>query len=148
MSDRFGISDEDWRQTPDSVQKAFSLLYNQLLMVEMRSDAYERQLAQLPQQVAQIDDLKALLTELREHLGQNSNNSSKPPSSDPPNQVKTTSNESEGRKRGAQVGHPGQSRKLKPVAHVGRVIDLRPVDCKMCGHLLLGDGAGPSRHQI
>src|SRR6476469_4702859 len=100
MLDRFGISDQDWHHTPDSVQKAFSSLYHQLLMLEMRSEVYERQLAQLREQVTQIEDLNAQLAELRERLGQNSNNSSKPPSSDPPHQRHTAANESTGRKRG------------------------------------------------
>jgi len=145
---RFGISNEDWQLTPDSVQKAFSALYHQFLMIEMRAEAYERQLTQLREQVAQIDDLKAELAELRERLGQNSNNSSKPPSTDPPYQHHNTSNESKGRKRGGQVGHRGLSRKLKAVAQVDRVIDLRPISCLQCGHILLGDDPQPARHQV
>src|SRR5215210_3725216 len=113
----------------------------------MRAEVYERQLAQLRQQVAQVEDLKAELDELPERLNQNSNNSSKPPSSDPPRRRQTTSNESKGRKRGGQVGHRGLSRKLKAVAHVDRVIDIRPVSCAECGHLLLGDDPDPARHQ-
>jgi prefoldin subunit 5 len=38
----------------------------------MRTEVYQRQLAVLRQQVAQIEDLKAELAELRERLGQNS----------------------------------------------------------------------------
>jgi hypothetical protein len=129
MSNRFGISDEDWLQTPDSIQKAFSSLHHQMLILEMRTEAYECQLAVLREQVAQIDDLKAELAERRERLGQNSNNSSKPPSTDPPHQLKTPSNKSKARKRGGQTDHRRQSRKLKVVAEVDRVIDLRPVGC-------------------
>lgn len=98
-------------------------------MLEMRAEVYERQFARLREQVAQINDLKAELAELRVRLGQNSNNSSKPSSSDPPHQGQTTSNESKGRKRGGQVGHCGQSRKLKAVTEADRVIDLRPINC-------------------
>lgn len=148
MLNRFGISDKDWTQTPDSVQKAFSTLHRQLLLLDMRTEVYQRQLAVLHEQVAQVEDLKAELAELRERLGQNSNNSSKPPSTDPPHQLKTTSNESKGRKRGGQVGHRGLSRKLKAVAQVDRVIDIRPVGCNRCGYLLLGDDPAPARHQV
>ena len=81
MLDRFGITDDDWYLTPASVQQAFSSLHHQLLLLEIRSQAYERQLAQLREQVAQIDVLKAEMEELRERLGKNSSNSSKPPSS-------------------------------------------------------------------
>src|SRR6185503_14550336 len=121
MLDRFCISDEDWQKTPNSVQKAFSSIYHQLLFLEMRAEVYERQLAQLREQVAQIEDLKAELDELRERLGQNSNNSSKPPSSDPPHHRHASANESKGKKRGGQVGHRGFSRKLKAAAQVDRV---------------------------
>ncbi len=148
MLDRFAITDEDWQQTPASVQQAFTSLFHQLLMLDMRAEVYEHQLVQLRQQVAQVEDLKAQLDELRERLSQNSNNSSKPPSSDPPYQLKTTLNESKARKRGGQAGHRGQSRKLKAVAQVDRVIDIRPMSCAECGHLLLGDDADAARHQV
>jgi uncharacterized protein involved in exopolysaccharide biosynthesis len=65
MLNRFGITDEDWQQTPGSVQNAFSSLQHQLLLLEIRSQAYERQLTDLRQQVSKIDDLKAKLAELR-----------------------------------------------------------------------------------
>jgi predicted Zn-ribbon and HTH transcriptional regulator len=148
MFGRFNISDEDWQHTPVAVQQAFSSIYHQLLLLEIRCQAYELQLAQLRQQVAQIEDLKAELAELRERLRQNSNNSSKPPSSDPPHQPHNTSAESSGRKHGAQHGHRGLSRKLKAATQVDRVIDLKPISCKDCGQLLLGDDPQPARHQV
>jgi hypothetical protein len=148
MLGRFNITDEDWLHTPAAVQQAFSWLYHQLLLVELRCQAYEQQLSQLRQQVAQIDDLKAELDELHERLNQNSNKSSKPPSSDPPHQRHTASNESKGRKRGSQVGHRGFCRKLKAAAHVDRVIDIGPISCVQCGHLLLGNDPDPARHQV
>src|SRR5581483_9805313 len=138
MFGRFNIPDEDWQQTPAPVQQAFSSLYHQFLLLEIRSQAYEQQLAQLRTQVAQIDDLKAELTELRERLGKNSSNSSKPPSSDPPQQRSPAPREATGRKPGGQTGHPGRGRKLKAVAEVDRVVDLRPISCSHCGGLLLG----------
>jgi len=52
MLDRFSISDEDWQHTPASVQQAFSSLYHQLLMLEMRAEVYDCQLALLREQVA------------------------------------------------------------------------------------------------
>lgn len=148
MFTRFAITDEDWRQTPVSVQKAFSALQHELLLLELRSQAYEQQLADLRQQVAEIDDLKAELAELRERLGQNSNNSSKPPSTDPPHSSQKNSSETKARGRGKQRGHKGFGRKLKSIEHVDHIIDLRPLRCKDCDHLLMGEDAHPARHQI
>src|ERR1051325_2365173 len=148
MLTRFAITDEDWRQTPVSVQKAFSALHHELLLLELRSQAYERQLSGLRQQVAEIDHLKTELAELRERLGQNSNNSSKPPSSDPPNSPQKYSSEAKGRGRGKQRGQKGFGRKLKPIEQVDHIIDLRPSRCKNCDHLLMGEGAHPARHQV
>jgi transposase len=140
MFGRFNLTDEDWRHTPAAVQQAFSSLHHQLLLVELRCQAYEHQLALSREQVAQIEDLKAELAELRERLNQDSNNSTKPPSSDPPHQRHTISNESKCGKRGGQRGHRGQARKLKAVTQVDQLIDLKPLSCKDCGQLL-SDGA-------
>jgi transposase len=148
MLNRFGITDEDWQQTPDSVQIAFSTLQHQLLLLEIRSQVYERQLTDLRQPVAQIDDLKAELAELRERLGQNSNNSSKPPSTDPPHLPHKSSNEVTGRGQGKQRGHKGFGRKLKSIHQVDHIVDLRPSSCKKCNHLLLGEDPDPTRHQV
>ena len=148
MSSRFQISDEDWQRTPPAVRQAFSSLHHQLLLLELRSQAYENQLVQLREQLSQIDVLKAELAELRERLGQNSRNSSKPPSSDPPYQRQSSSSESTGRKPGGQPGHPGSGRKLKAVAQADRVIEVRPSSCSQCGGLLLGTDPKPARHQV
>lgn len=148
MLDRFGITDDDWHLTPAPVQQAFSSLHHQLLLLEIRSQAYERQLAQLRKQVAQIDILKAEMEELRERLGKNSSNSSKPPSSDPPHQRQQSSPDATGRKPGGQPGHPGRGRKLKVMAQVDQVIDIRPISCLHCGELLMGDDPHPVRRQV
>ena len=124
MFSRFGFSDEEWQQTPTAVHRAFASLYHQLLLLEIRSKAYERQLVQLRGQVAQIDDLKTEMAELRERLGQNSSNSSKPPSSDPLKQCQPIQPQPTGRKRDGQPGHQGCGRKLKAVAEVDHVINL------------------------
>ena len=76
----------------------------------------------------EIDDLKAHLDELRERLGQNSNNSSKPPSSDPPYSPQKGSNESTGRGSGKQRGQERLGHKLKPIGQVDHVVDLRTAD--------------------
>jgi hypothetical protein len=93
MFGRFYITDEDWQLTPAAVQQAFSSIHHHLLLLEIRCQPYERQLAQLREQVALIDDLKAELADLRERSGQNSGNSSKPASTDPPHRSDNTSTE-------------------------------------------------------
>lgn len=100
------------------------------------------------EQVAQIDDLKAQMAEMRERLGLNSKNFSKPLSSDPPTHRLSTQREPTGRNRGGQPGQSGSDRNLKAVAQIDRVIDLRPADCSRCGALLLSDNPKPARHQV
>jgi regulator of replication initiation timing len=79
-----GISEQDWAATPPAVRTALLALEQQVRLMSIRFSAYEKQLASLREQVTEVDDLKAEIAELRERLGQNSSNSSKPPSSDPP----------------------------------------------------------------
>jgi transposase len=108
----------------------------------------ENEIAHRRQQAIQVEDLKAEIAELRERLDQNSRNSHRPPSSDPPSQTQKPKSEPRGRKRGGQPGHHGHSRQLKPVAEVDHIIELRPTSCTQCGHLLMGDDPAPSRHQV
>lgn len=86
----------------------------------------------------EITKLRAEIGELRGRLGQNSRNSSKPPSSDgyekpAPKSLRRPS----GRKPGGQPGHPG--RYLKQVEHPDEVIVHVPERCFACGGDL--DGA-------
>ena len=117
-------------------------------LLEIRHAAYETQLAALREQVAQVDDLKAEIAELRERLGQNSSNSSRPPSSDPPTYKSKPEREPQGRKRGGQPGHQGHTRKLSPTEEVDHLVELRPAACRRCGRRLRGDDSQPERHQV
>lgn len=119
-----GISSADWAMAPASVR---GLVYALLGTVET-----------LQQRVAKLE----------EQLKQDSSNSSKPPSSDPPGRRKPGEHSSSGRKAGGQPGHVGQSRKLKPVEEVKRIVDVRPICCSNCGALLLGSDPSPERHQV
>ena len=114
----------------------------------IRFTAYEKQLAALREQVAEVDDLKAEIAELRERLGQNSSNSSRPPSSDPPSYKPKPPRESKGRKRGGQPGHQGHARQLLPVEEVDHLIDLKPQRCTRCGQRLRGADSQAERHQV
>jgi transposase len=143
-----GISEADWDSTPQSVKTALIALQHQARLLEIRFTAYEKKLAALEAKEAEIESLKTEVAALRERLGQNSSNSSRPPSSDPPQAGRPSRREPSGKKRGAQVGHQGAGRSLKSVAEVDRVVELRPTRCRKCGRRLTGDDLQPARHQV
>jgi transposase len=143
-----GLTKRDWDRTPHAVRTLLLALQQQLRLMTIRFTAYEKQLASLREQVAEVDDLKAEIAELRERLGQNSSNSSRPPSSDPPSYNPKPPRESKGRKRGGQPGHQGHARQLLPVEEVDHIIDLKPQRCMRCGQRLRGADPQAERHQV
>src|SRR5215207_4773719 len=143
-----GISEQDWKATPPAVRSALRALQQQVRLMGIRFTAYEQQLADLREQVTQVDDLKAEITELRERLGQNSSNSSKPPSSDPPSYKPKPPREPKGRKRGGQPGHQGSTRRLLPAEEVDHLVELKPAACAGCGRKLRGADPRPERRQV
>lgn len=143
-----GITKRDWDRTPQAVRTLLLAQQQQLRLMGIRFTAYEKQLAALREQVAQVDDLKAEIAELRERLGQNSSNSSRPPSSDPPSYKPRPPREPKGRKRGGQPGHQGHKRRLLPAEEVSHVIDLKPKKCMRCGQRLHGADPQAERHQV
>jgi len=143
-----GISEEDWNSTPQSVKTVVVALQQQARLLEIRFTAYEKRLAEMEAKEAEIESLKTEVAALRERLGQNSSNSSRPPSSDPPAASRRSRREGSGKKQGAQVGHPGAGRSLKPAEEVDHVVDLRPPRCRKCGRRLAGDDPQPARHQV
>lgn len=143
-----GISEEDWNSTPQSVKTALTALQHQARLMEIRFTAYDKKLAAFEAKEAELENLKTEVAALRERLGQNSTNSSRPPSSDPPQASRHSRREPSGKKQGAQVGHQGAGRSLKSVAEVDHVVDLRPARCRKCGRKLIGDDSHPARHQV
>ena len=143
-----GLTKRDWDRTPHAVRTLLLALQQQLRLMTIRFTAYEKQLATLREQVAEVEDLKAEIAELRERLGQNSSNSSRPPSSDPPTYKRQPPREATGRKRGGQPGHQGHARQLVPAEEVDHIIDLKPATCTRCGQRLRGSDAQPERHQV
>jgi len=91
---------------------------------------------------------QAALQDALERLGQNSRNSSWPPSSDRPEQEKTTQSQPSQRKRGGQPGHPRSERRLKPVEEVNEVVPVKPEQCHHCRAKLQGADPQPYRHQV
>ena len=78
-----------------------------------------------------IAALEQRVRDLGEQLGQNSTNSSKPPSSDGP-AVKRRPPQPKGRRaKGGQKGHRRHARPLLPPDHTEH---LRPTQCRRCGH--------------
>lgn len=144
----FGISEEDWNSTPLAVKTALIALQHPSRLLEIRFAAYEKKLAALEAKDTEIENLKTEVAALRERLGQDSTNSSRPPSSDPPQVKRPSRRKQSGKKQGAQVGHQGAGRSLKPVEEVDRLVDLRPVRCRKCGRRLAGDDPQPARHQV
>jgi transposase len=109
---------------------------------------------------AYINDLQTLLEQLLAQnqqllarLNQDSQNSSKPPSTDPPfKRTPKKSKKSSGKSPGGQVGHPRHERKLVPLAKVDQVVELRPWHCANPACLVAfkaSDQLGlPLRHQV
>lgn len=92
--------------------------------------------------------LKKENSELKERLNSNSNNSSKPPSTDFKKNKKKKIHKGSGRHPGGQLGHKGMFRKLVPVGQVDKVIVCpAPDKCSDCNAPLLPVD-GIERHQV
>src|SRR6266536_3424145 len=79
---------------------------------------------------AQNAALQERIRELEARLGQNSANSSRPPSSDPPQAPVRPKAPPSGRQRGGQPGHPGACRALLPAEQVDEVVRVLPAVCR------------------
>jgi transposase len=96
---------------------------------------------------ALIPALQERIRELEARLGQNSANSSRPPSSAPPQTPARSKAPPSGRKRGGQPGHRGAFRRLLPVEKVDEVVVVVPEGCRHCGRRL-PEPAGRSRGRV
>lgn len=127
------LPQELWDQTPPEVQ-----VYIRALEVRLESvEALE----------ARVHTLQEQVRTLEERLNQNSCNSSRPPSSDPPQSARPKRPRSP-RRRGGQPGHQGHTRTLIPVEEVDEVVVLKPDECLGCHRPLSGDDPTPFRHQV
>jgi transposase len=113
------IPDELWEQIPPAAQVAIRALIQR----------YERRLADLQAQ-----------------LKQNSTNSSKLPSSDPPSLKRSPPKPPSPNKAGGQQGHVKAQRPL--VDHPDAIHDCKPTACRHCQQPLHGDVPQPLRHQV
>ena len=121
-----------WDQTPVAVQDYIEAL-------EARVAALE----------GSVQRLEAAVQHLTEQMQQNSRNSSRPPSSDPPQASgKRSRREPSGRRPGGQPGHEGHTRALVPVDEVDEVVPVKPARCHHCQHSLQGEDPHPQRQQV
>jgi transposase len=98
---------------------------------------------------ARVAELEATVQRLLERLQQDSHNSSRPPSSDPPQVLRKRARRGpSGRTRGGQPGHPGQTRALVPSEEVDTIVPVKPQQCHRCQHPLQGEDPQPHRHQV
>jgi len=87
----------------------------------------------IAEQAEEIAALKVQVAELLEKLNQNSSNSHKPPSSDPPGNRKQRRATGKGkRKRGGQKGRKGSRRELLPPEKVDEFVEHFPAECESC----------------
>src|SRR5690242_18089407 len=92
------ISRDLWDQVPSAAQAALATVLQH----------YQRRIAALERRVQALE----------ERLGQNSTNSSKPPSSDGPAVKRAPPRPRGTRRKGGQPGHPRHTRPLLPPDHV------------------------------
>src|SRR5215813_13214276 len=76
--DQLGIPEEDWNSTPPSVRAALMFLLQQNQRLENRCATYQLQVQRSETEMEGLKKLELEVAELRERLGQNSQNSSKP----------------------------------------------------------------------
>src|SRR5437763_12187782 len=98
---------------------------------------------------AENAQLRARVQELEARQGQNSTNTSRPPSSDPPERPPRLPGPPSGRRRGGQPGHEPHQRALRPPEQVDAVVVHWPTHCRGCQTLLARAAVGdPVRHQV
>jgi transposase len=106
------FSESDWLATPEPVRRYVESL-------EQRVEQLEATVAQLLKRIEQLES----------RLNQNSQNSSKPPSSDPAYQRPERGSKKSKRRRGGQKGHTGHRQQL---LEPSEVIGIEPGKC-VCG---------------
>jgi transposase len=94
---------------------------------------------------AQVTVLTSRVTQLEARLGQDSSNSSRPPSSDGPQVKRGVPREPSLRPRGGQEGHRKHERVILPP---DETIDHKPSRCEECDTPLVGDDPEPIIDQV
>jgi transposase len=130
MDTHASLPPELWERTPPAIRASMEMLEGQVQTL-----------------TSMVHTLQEQVRTLEEKLNPTSRNSSRPPSSDPPQPQRPRRPPGQ-RRRGGQPGHPGQTRLLVPVEEVDEVVVLTPQQCRSCQAPLSGDDAAPFRHQV
>jgi transposase len=88
------------------------------------------------------------VSQIEEHLGQNSQNSSQPPSEDGFGKKIRPKREKSEKKRGGQTCHSSHQAKYYALSDRDVIENHLPAECGQCGLALSGENPGPYRHQI
>lgn len=115
----------------------------------MDKDAYIKSLEKKIEMLEKrVEQMQKHIDNLEQRLGMNSQNSSKPPSTDPPGTTVVLPRKLRRKKRGARKGHQPHLRSLLPSEKVTERIELVPDRC-LCGGIHLKKTTDePLRHQI
>ena len=92
--------------------------------------------------------LEQSVRELEARLGQDSSNSSRPPSSDPIGLERRPAPRPSGRRRGGQPGYQRHLRAMVPPERLCSVVACAPSACRRCGLPLAGEDPRPLCHQV
>jgi transposase len=119
-------------------------------LVEAQQATIAAQTIELAELKAANAELKAENAELKRRLGENSSNSSKPPSSDSPADRAARSKDApSGKARGGQRGHKGHKRTFLPPSQIKSTTQCFPPACRRCGESLpKRRDPDPLRHQV
>jgi transposase len=98
--------------------------------------------------LALVQSFERRIAALEARLGQDSSNSSKPPSSDPIHVKRRPPRPPSGKQRGGQRGHKRHTRALVPPERLTGAVDCKPTVCRGCGDALPGADPDPIRHQV
>jgi transposase len=131
--------------TPPSLPQA--LWDRTSLEVRAYIEALEARQVYLGELEARVVALEAMVETLQQQLHQTSRNSSRPPSSDPPQHPRPRRPRGK-RHRGGQPGHPGHTHTLLSVDEVDEIVVLKPGPCPDCHTPFSGDDPRPWRHQV
>ncbi len=85
---------------------------------------------------AQVTTLQRQVEKLSAQLGQNSQNSSRPPSADPPSAPPRPPKPASGRKCGAQKGHSAHQRRMLDESELDAIEIHWPTSCPHCATAL------------